>query len=372
MNMIYEIKADLSNPEWLYFTVAKSDEATIVKWNMIKNKILSSETNSNIKQLPHFFFINDSCSQVFIGIIMHFNKKNSVNIYSYDINSFSKVDFKSTNNSKGNIPFLSKTFLDGNNILSVFNDEQNNFKACCSWQIDFCRISSDIEITNYFDAKDWGLIDNQSIICITKFNEHSCKVELFPSDLKATQVSFEIKENTIVEFIYPAIIIVKGWMELIIYNITENLYYYTELNAPIMMQSSTINDNNSLEMNLFYDFGEYLIYSVLSFSVGSNSIFNHTYYKKYIEKSLFPKEKLLCGFNPINTKFLTKTEEAITLQFSRTIMSISLKTYEWVQQLDSEFEHGELIHVSNDCFYTWKKSSKMIICKPLPINFADR
>lgn len=91
---------------------------------------MSSETNSSIKQLPHFFFINDSCSQVFIGIIMHFNKKNSVNIYSYDINSFSKVDFKSTNNSKGNIPFLSKTFLDGNNILSVFNDEQNNFKAC--------------------------------------------------------------------------------------------------------------------------------------------------------------------------------------------------------------------------------------------------
>lgn len=372
MHMIFNIKADPSNPACLYFTTAKNDQAVIVKWDMLKNTILSADVNNTIKQLPHFFYINDSWSQVFIGVVVQFNKKNSVNIHSYDTSTFSHIDFRTASDAKGNISFFSKTFLDGNNILSVFNDEQNNFKACWSCQIDFCRISSDLEITNYFDAKDCGLVDNQSIVCITKFNEHGCKVELFPSDPKACQVSFEIQENTIVEFIYPAIIIVKGWLELIVYNITENLYYYMELNAPILMQSATINDNNSLEMSLFYDMGEYLIFSILSFAVGAQSVFNHKYYKRYLEKAVFPKEKLLWGFDPVSTKFLTKTEQAIALQFSGTITSIGLLTHEWVQQTDCDFEHGELIHVYDDCFYTWKKSSKIIVSKPLPINFADR
>ena len=123
---------------------------------------------------------------------------------------------------------------------------------------------------------------------------------------------------------------------------------------------------------VFLDMGEYLIFSVLSFSVGSNSLFTQTYYKRYLEKSVFPKSKLIWGFDPISTKFLTNVEVAITLQFSGTIVSISLLSYAWYQQTDSDFGPGELIHVSNDWFYTWRKSSKLIMSKPIPINFADR
>ena len=250
MNMIFDIKVDPSNQEWLYFTVANNNEAAISKLNIFSRKISLFSLNQTIKQLPSFFFINDSWSQVFIGIFVHFNKKNSVNLHSYDVNNFSHNDFKNAKDAIGNIPFFSQSFLDGNNVLSIFNDEQNNFKAWCWGQVDFSRISSDEEVANFYEAKDLGLIDNQSILWITKFDEHYCKIELFPSDAKWNQVSFEIKENTIVDFIYPAIIVVKGWSEVIIYNITENIYYYLTLNAPVLMQSSSVDENNLLEIKL--------------------------------------------------------------------------------------------------------------------------
>ena len=372
MNMIFDIKVDPSNQEWLYFTVANNSEATIIKWNMLSNTIGFYTSNQTIKQLPHFFFINDSCSQVFIGITSLSNKKKSVNLYSYDINFLCQVDFESLTDENGSIPFFSQSFLDGNNVLSVFNNEQNNFKAWCWGQVDFSRISWDEEVANFYEAKDLGLIDNQSILWITKFDEHSCKIELFPSDIKWNQVSFEIKENTIVDFIYPAVIVVKGWSEVIIYNITENIYYYLTLNAPVLMQSSSVDKNNTLEIKLFLDMGDYLIFSIISFPFGSNSSFSQSYFKRYLQKSVFPNEKLLNGFDPINTKFLTKDEEAITLHFSKTIVSISLLTYDLFQLTESDLECDELIHVSNDCFYTWKRSSNTILANPLPVNFSDR
>ena len=181
-----------------------------------------------------------------------------------------------------------------------------------------------------------------------------------------------INENTIIDFIYPAIITVKGCNEILIYSITDDIYYYMVLNAPILFKSSTVSNCNIFELRLYLDMGEYLIYSILSFSVGSASYFSMSYYKRYLEKSIFPKEMLLWGFDPISTNFIKKEELAFTLQFSGTIVTIGLLTHGLFQQIDSDYERGELIQIADDSFYSWKKGNKAISCRPIPISFADR
>lgn len=61
-----------------------------------------------------------------------------------------------------------------------------------------------------------------------------------------------------VRFSYPLVLIVKGGTEMFFYNISENLYYYINLPAPILLESSTVSTNNSsLGFTCLTDMGDY-------------------------------------------------------------------------------------------------------------------
>jgi hypothetical protein len=167
------------------------------------------------------------------------------------------------------------------------------------------------------------------------------------------------------------VIIIKGCNEILLYNITENLYYYVKLNAPLLFETSTTLSSYSPEIKGFMDLGDYLCPIQLSFSVGSNAYFSGTFYKKFLEKSDFPDQKLLAGFDQIKTKFASKEEEAFTLQFSGSLLSIGTLTDGLVQLTESDYEKGEVIQIPYDSFIVWKKNTKSVIFKMQPINFGD-
>lgn len=73
----------------------------------------------------------------------------------------------------------------------------------------------------------------------------------------------------------------------------------------------------------------------------------------------------------MKTKFTSKEEEAFTLQFKNTLLSIGTNTYGLYQASDSEFEKGEVIQITYDSFFIWKKGTKSLVFKMQPINFND-
>lgn len=154
-------------------------------------------------------------------------------------------------------------------------------------------MSSETEYSSYYDIKDMGF-DNNRIVCISRLTEQQCKVEVYPIEPTQSHFYYQIKESTLVKFNYPLVLIVKGGKEINLYNINENKYYYFNMPAPIVMQSSTVvNNTYNLELKCLVDHGDYFMVNEWSFPYSSSSSFTCNVNKRYIEKSNFPKERLL-------------------------------------------------------------------------------
>lgn len=208
-------------------------------------------------------------------------------------------------------------------------------------------------MSQIYDVEDFDLFNNKSILCITKLTQENIQVELFHSgDSKSKQ--YTINETRIMKFHYPAVMMVKGCNEIIIYSITEDMYYYIKLNSPILFESSGCISVYGLELRWYLDMGDYLAYAHFGFTVGLYSYVNCTFYTRYLEKSIFPDEKLLVGFERVITKFKSKEEEAYTLQFSNSLLSIGTSTNGLHQIWDFEYQLGEIILASCEYFIFWK------------------
>lgn len=97
----------------------------------------------------------------------------------------------------------------------------------------------------------------------------------------------------------------------------------------------------------------------------------HLFFKKYLEKSYFPKSQLLTGFEAITTKFKSKDEDAYTLQFKNSILSVGILTYGLTSIVETNFKIGELIGIIYEGFFTWKKNKKTLVFLQKPCNFSD-
>ena len=171
---------------------------------------------------------------------------------------------------------------------------------------------------------------------------------------------------------YSSVLIIKGGCEFLLYNISENLYYYLKLPAPILMKLMSIPLNTyGFELIYLMDMGDYLILFnfALPYSIGGSFTWN--LHKRYLEKSNFPKEKLLGYFAPMQAKFLSKEENAFMLQFEKNIVWYSQQTYGLIERSDSDYLFGEIIGL-NDGLWFWKKGGKSVSFKQTPFNFVDR
>lgn len=102
-------------------------------------------------------------------------------------------------------------------------------------------------MSQVYDVQDFGLFNNKTICCISKLTQESIQIETFTSG-DSKPKTYTIKETTIMKFHYPAVMMIKGCNEILIYSITENLYYYIKLNSPILFESSTICSVYGLEL----------------------------------------------------------------------------------------------------------------------------
>lgn len=127
---------------------------------------------------------------------------------------------------------------DGNNLVAVYNSEENNVAGSCIGTVKFSRASAKLGMVQKSDIRDAGLMMNANVIAVSKMMDDSFEVTIFPSDDRICR-NHKVKEITSVKFYYPNIILVKGGKEILIYNITEDLYYYILLGAPYVMDSST-------------------------------------------------------------------------------------------------------------------------------------
>jgi len=196
-------------------------------------------------------------------------------------------------------------------------------------------------------------------------------IHIFPSKEESGHKLYQLKETTLVKFFFPVVLIIKGCNEILIYSITEDLYYYVKLSSPLLFESRTVTSYYSPEIKGFLDLGDYLAFFSFSFTVGANPYFSSTFYTRYLKKSDFPDQELLTGFEQMSTKFISKDEDALTLQFSKSLLSVGTNTVGLVQITESEYSLGEVIQISADSFFVWKKGSKALIFKMQPINFAD-
>jgi hypothetical protein len=149
------------------------------------------------------------------------------------------------------------------------------------------------------------------------------------------------------------------------------LYYYIKLNSPVLFESSTTCNSTGIELKCYIDLGDYITYASLTFSVGANGYMSGSFFRKYCEKSQFPDQKLLAGYEMNKVKFANKEEDSFILLFSESIVSFGSCTIGLVQVVESDYEATEVINISYDGFYFWKKGQKSIVYKAQPINFVD-
>ena len=107
-----------------------------------------------------------------------------------------------------------------------------------------------------------------------------------------TTRSYSVKETTFIYFYYPAVVLVKGGMEVLAYSIPEDIYYYYPLKSPIVFQSSVTTSFYDVRIKVFIDLGDYLAYAEYTFYLGTASS-SGTIFKRYLEKANFPDSPLL-------------------------------------------------------------------------------
>lgn len=146
----------------------------------------------------------------------------------------------------------------------------------------------------------------------------------------------------------------KGCNEIIAYNITEELYYYLKLNSPILIHSSSCSSTYCAELRFYLDLGDYITNAYLNINVGTNSYFTLNVNSFYLQKSQFPDEKLLAGYDQVKVKYVNKEEDSFVLLFSNSIVSFGTQTEGLIHVAESDYTTDEVIHITVDGFYFWK------------------
>lgn len=371
-HILFDYKVDPTNPEIFFMSLWNYTEAIIVKVNVFKGTTETYSTSTGFSYMPSFYLINETWSNVYLTYSSYFQNKYCTKLYMLGLKESTKFDLEAAKGHKSVFSYSNNCYIDGSNLLTVTNNDRNLIEVFCNGQVNFKKLSSETDYSSYYDIKDMGL-DNNRIVCISRLTEQQCKIEVYPMDPKQNHFYYNIKESTLVKFNYPLVLIVKGGKEMLLYNINDNKYQYLHLPSPIVMESLTISNNTyNLDLNCLMDLGDYFLAYTWTFPYSAGSNFSCTINKRYIEKSNFPKERLLGYFNLMKIKFLSKEEDALVFQFENSLLSYSVCSYGLVEKTEQDYGYGEVINPANDGLYYWKKGGKSVQYKSCPINFADR
>lgn len=137
-HVISDFKVDPENQEILYVTAYNYNEGVVARISLSDGKISTvSTTQFNNPELPGFYFLNESCTKVVIGAVCYSGNKRMFKILTYGINDSPKVDASVPKNQKDCIDSKSFSRMNGNNLISICNNELNVLEARCTGQVNF-------------------------------------------------------------------------------------------------------------------------------------------------------------------------------------------------------------------------------------------
>ena len=370
-HMIFDFKVNPSDPEEFYFTLWNNEESIISKVNIFKGSHEALSKWGGISSRPNYFLLNETWNNAFIIAPGYVNSTYWYKLYSHGVKESLTYDLNSDKGHKNTFGYSFISFIDGANFLTLSNNDFNVLEAFWNGQVNFKKVSSNNEYNYIYGFKDAGL-DNNRMIVISSMSNQEWKIEVFPNSSKANHFSYNFYETTLMKFNYPDVLMVKGGRELFLYNVNENLWYYTFLPSPILLESTTLHYEKSyIELYCLMDMGDYLIRWNFNFYTSSQNYIEQSIYKRYLEKSNFPKSKMLTYFDNWRVKFVEE-ESAIVIQFENCITSYGLSSYNLVEKSESYSALGEIIHIEGDGLYYWKKGGQSLTYKPFPLNFTDR
>lgn len=263
------------------FIAYLNNAATVGKINCKTGKFTEISKNPNlIKGLPRRLSLSDNCKTVYIDYYWRANKANAIRSYQYGINEQPIIDPNSPLGHISDFNYLSSIYVIGENIVAFFNNEKSLFEAKVRGKVMSNTTSNGDIATMYYDVVDWSIFKNNTVACITKLTQDKFEIEIFPTDKEDAYSYFSVWETTFLSFAYPNVMIVKGGSEVLVYSISENIYYYLILYAPLAMQSSTIQNPYFPEIKGLMDFGEYYIFAKMLFCPDDKPTFKADYYKR--------------------------------------------------------------------------------------------
>jgi hypothetical protein len=368
--MLYDVRNDPENANILYLWAGDQSNAVICSMNIELGSISTVSRVTNLKGSPIYFALHESWDKY--SIVLENKHDSSKNLKHFTWELKESADINPYENRKYIKEFdLNTLWKSGNSNVILYSNKFGILEASWYGEINFKMEASKDENVQTSDIRDFGIANNQAIVCISNFNEESMVVHYFPLNDESCQKSYKIKEISLIKFFYPVIIIVKGWNEILIYSIAERLYYYVKVNSPVIFESSSLSISYGPELKAFLDLGDYLLFASFSFTVGSKPCFSCTLHKTFLPKFEFPDGKLLDGFERLTIKFLNKNEDAYILQFSNSLMCYAILTYGLTQVFEWEYKKGEIIQIAYQSFYFWNKGGKSVSIKAVPVNLND-
>jgi hypothetical protein len=369
-----DFKVDPNNVNIMYIAVNGIDSQGIIKLNVQDGKWQTSSYLKDTNFTANYIRINESCTHYNIAHNAASDDGMKINsrIKIVGINESPKLTFDDSNKDYELMNPSTLCKVNDDNYVYYYNNDRNQPCMQVKGQVKFDRSGESLgDNVVPSDIKDFGFVNNSDAIFLYHFRGTSFNVCYMPADKSSPVRSYLVEETTFMKFNYPTILLCKGGKEIILFDVTENLYYYVRLNIPIVFNSSSYYTQYGNDYRFFVDLGDYLAYTTYSFGIGANPYMSGTIYKKYLEKSTFPDSPLIAGFEAMQVNFKMKDEEAYTLQFENSIYNLGALTHSLIQITESDLVKGELIQISYEGFMIWKKGSKTITYKTKPINFAD-
>lgn len=118
--------------------------------------------------------------------------------------------------------------------------------------------------------------------------------------------------------------------------------------------------------------GPYLIFGVLE----ATGVQNLTlmYSKRFIEKSMIPKEKIITFYDPIPCKWddIEENQPGLVIQSLNHLTSINLLKYNKIVKEPSKYKIEDIRHLNGVGFIIAKRGSKNIFHIPVPVKIDDR
>lgn len=191
------------SPDTVMIGTFKHSTVEFVSLNILTGKVNVIGKNDKISGgYPRKLDISDTGKTVYIVYNAYVNDTYKSVLYTYGVSESPEINPNSQDKKpKNHFPYSGETKSIGDNFIAICNQESGNLlEAKVFGKVSYSKPSSPGHITQYYEVKDFSLKKDNSVICITRFNDDSFHIEVFPVDPNIPHYSHEVREIKLVKF----------------------------------------------------------------------------------------------------------------------------------------------------------------------------